>query len=180
MAVLKERVRLSAEVVGSRETPTAIFAYGATHSRVAEAGMLCVGAEEGNSPFPLQREGESGARGDSGVCCSKEANNRRSGASSCYKFCIACSLCFFHFVPYFSRRLRLRVSGWKKLLKLTPKKSLRGIGSFSFFLFPFLWSSRYAAGSHDAGLDAMVEQFDRRKYFSDMSSGVDLNVGLER
>ena len=131
MAVPKERVRLSAELVGSRETPTTIFAYGATHSRVAEAGMLCVGAEEGNSPL-----GGSGARVDSGVCCSKEANNRRSGASSCSKFCIACSLCFFHFVPYFSRRLWLRVSGWKKLLKLTPKKSLRGIGSFSFILFP--------------------------------------------
>ena len=136
MAVPKERVRLSAELVGSRETPTTIFAYGATHSRVAEAGMLCVGAEEGNSPFPLQPEGESGARGDLGVCCSKEANHRRSGASSCSKFCIACSLCFFHFVPYFSRRLRLRVSGWKRLLKLTPKTSLRGIGSFSFILFP--------------------------------------------
>ena len=168
MAVPKERVRLSAELVGSRETPTAIFAYGATHSRVAEAGMLCVGAEEGNSPFPLQPEGESGARGDLGVCCSKEANHRRSGASSCSKFCIACSLCFFHFVPYFSRRLRLRVSEWKRLLKLTPKTSLRGTGSFSFFFPPFfLWSSRYAAGSHDAWLDAMVEQFDRRKYFSD-------------
>ncbi|KAG2540497.1 hypothetical protein PVAP13_9NG513600 [Panicum virgatum] len=25
----------------------------------------------------------------------------------------------------------------------------------------------------------MVEQFDRRKYFSDMGSGIDLNVGLE-